>query len=190
MSWRPPSHAGLLERAERRRSCPRTTSPPRTGSLLGEDESFPCVFPRTRRASADKFIKVLFVNSLEPGLKFVYPYPPTERLAATLRAETDIADAAVYDPNLEAPAIIRSFPDTPLRLLSVVEQEAPDFIVQAVFNVDHDLRLLCALRARVRRRVYFIGGPHLQRPTLRRGCGHCQWMASSLAKAASHCWRW
>ena len=129
------------------------------GSL--EDGSFPSVFLERGGLLRAEFIKVLFVNSMEPGLQFVYPYPPTERLAAALRTETDVADAAVYDlGNLEAPAIIRSFSrdSTPIALRGGAG--SADFIVQAVFNVDHDLRLLCALRDVPQARL-FIGGPHL-----------------------------
>lgn len=106
------------------------------------------------------FVKALFVNSFEPSLQFVYPYPPTERLAAVLRTETDFVDASVYDPNLEPPDVTRGFPATPLRLLEVIEQEAPHVIIQTVFNVKNDLALLCAMRERAPRARIYLGGPH------------------------------
>jgi hypothetical protein len=124
------------------------------------DADFPAEYVARGGLLKQDFIKVLFVNSFEPSLQFVYPYPPTERLAAVLRTDTDFVDASVYDPNLEPAEVIRGFPATPLRLAGVIGQEDPQVIIQTVFNVKHDLALLCAMRERAPRARIYLGGPH------------------------------
>jgi hypothetical protein len=125
-----------------------------------QDADFPAGYLACGGLIRPDFVQVLFVNSFEPGLQFVYPYPPTERLAAVLRTETDFVDVAVYDPNLELPDVIKGFPEIPLRLLKVIEQEAPLVIIQTVFNVKHDLAILCAMRERAPRALIYLGGSH------------------------------
>ena len=45
------------------------------------DEAFPEVFQSEGGANEINFVKVLFINSFDPGLQFVLPYRPTAELA-------------------------------------------------------------------------------------------------------------
>src|SRR6185312_92757 len=49
---------------------------------------------------------------------------------------------------------------TPLRLVGVIGQEDPQLIIQTVFNVKHDLAVLCAMRERTPLARIYLGGPH------------------------------
>lgn len=126
------------------------------------DDAFPAAFLHAGGGVYHEFIKVLFVNSFDPGLQFVAPYQPTECLATYLLQDAAPVDACVYDPNLEAEKVIAAFPCQPLRLFRIVEEERFDLIVQVVFNVDYDIRLLCELRRRAPTARLVIGGPHLK----------------------------
>lgn len=127
-----------------------------------KDTTFPKNFVKLGGRIYEKFTKVVLVNSFDPGLKFVYPYRPTEYFATVLLTRTTSTDARVYDPNLEPLEVIQSFPRLPLRLFEALEAERFDIIVQTIFNVDYDLRILCEMRKRAPKALLIIGGPHLQ----------------------------
>ena len=129
-------------------------------SLL--DPRFPRAFLRAGGRLHEQFVRVLFVNSFAPSLRFVRPYGPTERLAALLRRGDMACDALVYDPNLEPKRRIRQFPAAGLRLWNVLAEEHFDFIVQAVYSVDPDLHLLAEIGQRAPGARLVLGGPHLR----------------------------
>ncbi len=127
-----------------------------------EDEAFPAAFLRAGGRLHADFVRVLLVNSFDPGLQFAAPYPPTECLATSLLRGEPPVDARVYDPNLEPAEGVAAFPREPLRLLRILEEDRFDLIVQAVYNLDYDLRLLCEMRRRAPSARLVIGGPHLK----------------------------
>lgn len=127
-----------------------------------EDRAFPQNFIQQGGTVCKDFVKVLLVNSFEPSLQFIYSYRPTEHLAASLRRNTVSADARIYDPNLESKEVTSSFPNVSLRFYTALTDERFDIIVQTIFNVDYDLRLLCEIKRRAPDALLIIGGPHLK----------------------------
>ena len=60
-----------------------------------EDQAFPAALLRQGGRLSEDYVKVLFVNSFDPGLQFVLPYLPTECMATLLLQDVVPVDACV-----------------------------------------------------------------------------------------------